>query len=93
VTDAVAEIVDDLNTHEDTLESIEQGGKEAEGISPLAQLDQAEGARVTVVQPERWRNGHPVLCIPGMGLLDEAAAILLAQLVERRGVGASFRAA
>ena len=55
---------------------------------PLAHLDKAEGARSIEVLPERWRNGHPVLCIPGMGLLDEAAAILVAQLVERRGVGA-----
>ena len=31
---------------------------------------------------------HPVLCIPGVGLLDEAVAILIAQLVERRGIGA-----
>lgn len=88
IRDAVAEIVDDLNTHEDNPESIEPAGMEAEGISPLAHLDQAEGARAIAVLPERWRDGHPVLCIPGMGLLDEAAAILLAQLVERRGVGA-----
>lgn len=44
--------------------------------------------RAIVVLPERWLAGHPVLCIPGMGLLDEAAAILVAQLVERRGIGA-----
>jgi hypothetical protein len=88
IRDAVAEIVDDLNTHEDNLEPIEQEGIEAEGISPLAQLDQAGAERAIVVRPEQWRNGHPVLCIPGMGLLDEAAAILLTQLVERRGLGA-----
>ena len=88
VRDAVAEIVDDLNTHEDNLELIEQRGIEPEGESPLAHLDRAEGVRAIAVLPERWRNGHPVLCIPGMGLLDEAAAILVAQLVERRGIGA-----
>ena len=54
----------------------------------MAHLDKAEGAREIAVLPERWRNGHPVLCIPGTGLLDEAAAILVAQLVERRGIGA-----
>jgi hypothetical protein len=88
VRDAVAEIVDDLDTHEDNLELIEQGGVEPEDASPLACLDRAEGPRVTAVLPERWRSGHPVLCIPGIGLLDEAAAILVAQLVERRGIGA-----
>jgi hypothetical protein len=38
--------------------------------------------------PERWHGGTPVLCLPGVGLIDEAAAIVLAQLIERRGVGA-----
>jgi predicted PurR-regulated permease PerM len=88
IRDAVAEIVDDLDTHEDNSEPIEQGGVEPEDASPLACLDRAEGPRVTAVLPERWRSGHPVLCIPGIGLLDEAAAILVAQLVERRGIGA-----
>jgi hypothetical protein len=88
IRDAVAEIVDDLDTHEDNSELIERGGVEPEDASPLACLDRAEGPRVTAVLPERWRNGHPVLCIPGIGLLDEAAAILVAQLVERRGIGA-----
>jgi predicted PurR-regulated permease PerM len=87
IRDAVAEIVDDLSAHEDNLELIEQEGVEPDE-SPLAHLDKAEGARAIAVLPERWRNGHPVLCIPGTGLLDEAAAILVAQLVERRGIGA-----
>jgi len=88
IRDAVAEIVDDLSAHKDNLESIEQGDSKTEGESPLAHLNKAEGARAIAVIPERWRNGHPVLCIPGMGLLDEAAAILVAQLVERCGIGA-----
>jgi predicted PurR-regulated permease PerM len=88
IRDAVAEIADDLNTHKDNLELVEEGGTEPEGESPLAQLDKAEGVPAIAVLPERWRNGHPVLCIPGIGLLDEAVAILVAQLVERRGIGA-----
>ena len=87
IRDAVAEIVDDLNAHEDNVEPIEQGCIDPEGESPLALLDKAEGVRAMAV-PDRWRDGHPVLCIPGRGLLDEAAAILVAQLVERRGIGA-----
>jgi predicted PurR-regulated permease PerM len=88
IRDAVAEIVDDLSAHEDKVEPTERGTIELEEVSPLAQLDKAEGPREITVLPERWRNGHPVLCVPGMGLLDEAAAILIAQLVERRGIGA-----
>jgi predicted PurR-regulated permease PerM len=88
IRDAVTEIVDDLDAHKDNVELIEQGDVESEAELPLAHLDKAEGARAIVVMPERWRNGHPVLCIPGAGLLDEAAAILIAKLVERRGIGA-----
>lgn len=39
-----------------------------------------------------WRN-RPVLCIGGRGLLDHAAASLLAHLVERRGLGARLATA
>jgi|SRR5271166_1478146 len=39
------------------------------------------------------RNGEPVLCIPGVGLLDEAVAIALAQLIQRRGIGARAKEA
>ena len=37
--------------------------------------------------PSTWRN-RPVLCVAGRGALDEAAALLLAQLLEKRGIGA-----
>jgi hypothetical protein len=43
--------------------------------------------------PKQWRNGEPVLCIPGVGLLDEAVAITLAQLIQRRGIGARAKEA
>ena len=88
IRDAVAEIADDLSAHQDNLEPVERRTSEGEAASPLAQLDKAEGVRETTVLPDRWREGHPVLCIPGVGLLDEAVAMLVAQLVERRGIGA-----
>jgi predicted PurR-regulated permease PerM len=37
--------------------------------------------------PESW-EGEPVLCAAGRGVLDEAAAMLLADLLRKRGVGA-----
>jgi len=88
IRDAVAEIADDLSAYEDNLEPVERGPAEGEAVSPLAQLDKAEGVREITVLPERWREARSVLCIPGGGLLDEAVAILVAQLVERRGIGA-----
>jgi predicted PurR-regulated permease PerM len=88
IRDAVAEIVDDLSAHEDRIEPVERGTAEGEAVSPLAHLDKAEGVREAKGLPDRWRQGHPVLCIPGIGLLDQAIAILVAQLLERRGIGA-----
>jgi predicted PurR-regulated permease PerM len=82
--DSVAEIVDDLSGHKDIVAPDEPADAEA----PLAQLDKAETACTVALLPERWRSGKPVMCVPGIGLLDEATAIVLAQLVERRGIGA-----
>jgi predicted PurR-regulated permease PerM len=35
-----------------------------------------------------WRGGAPILCIAGRGPLDEAAARMLVQLLEKHGLGA-----
>jgi predicted PurR-regulated permease PerM len=85
IRDAVAEIVDDLATHTDVIK-LKIGP--AEEHSPLAQLETAEARAEEKTLPERWRNGKPVLCIPGPSLLDEAVATMVAHLVEQRGVGA-----
>ena len=86
IRDAVSEIVDDLSAHEDRPQ------REAEADvaeqSPLAQIEKSAATPEPQRLPERWRTGKPVLCIPGMGLLDEAVAMMLAQLVERQGIGA-----
>jgi hypothetical protein len=36
--------------------------------------------------PINWRNGKPVLCVPGVGLLDEAFTAVVAQIIERQGI-------
>jgi len=38
--------------------------------------------------PEEWRDARRVLCIPGLGQLDEAVALIVAQLVTKQGIGA-----
>ena len=38
--------------------------------------------------PAQWRTAKPVLCIPGLSVLDEAVALIVAQLVEKQGIGA-----
>jgi len=90
IRDAVAEIVDDLAGHEDSpLTSVREAADEAEQDTPLARINKVEELMQYIPElPERWRTGKPVLCIPGLGLLDEAVVLMMAQLVERRGVGA-----
>ena len=60
------------------------------------QIDQTEGARNQELPDlllEQWRTTKPVLCIPGLSVLDEAAALMMAQLVERAGIGARVESA
>ena len=86
IRDAVAEITDDLATHKDEPEP----PAEAEG--PLSHISKAEAAEPAYVAspdvPDHWRADGAVLCIPGVGLLDEAVAIVLTQLLQGRGIGA-----
>jgi hypothetical protein len=93
IRDAVAEIVDDLSAHQETPEASPE--PTAEG--PLAQISKIEVgepiASAPSELPAQWRNGEPVLCIPGVGLLDEAVAITLAELIRRRGIGARAKEA
>jgi predicted PurR-regulated permease PerM len=95
IRDAVAEIIDDLGGHEDTVAAPPEvaagnAGSGAEPGTPLAQLSRAEQqpSSSTRQLPEHWRTQKPVLCIPGLGLLDETVALMVAQLVERQGIGA-----
>jgi predicted PurR-regulated permease PerM len=49
-------------------------------------VQQREAGIAHEVPPGHWRN-RPVLCVAGRGVLDHAAASLLAHLLERQGIG------
>jgi hypothetical protein len=89
IRDAVAEIVDDLSTHEDKSEPPPEVADEVDKQSPLAQINKTEESMNQTVNnlSEQWRTAKPVLCIPGLSLLDESVALMVAQLVEKRGIG------
>jgi predicted PurR-regulated permease PerM len=81
----VSEVVDDLEPHED------RPPPEADAAdmrSNLARLEPVADLELTTALPERWQRPGAVLCIPGSGKLDEAAALVLAQMLKRRGIGA-----
>ena len=64
IRDAVSEIIDDLATHKDEVVAAPES-EEGDAPSPLARLEQAEAETGEQALPERWRQGKPVLCIPG----------------------------
>ena len=90
IRDAVAEIIDDLSTHEDKVEPAAPDEPASEEEGPLAKINETEESlkKDATNLPEQWRTRQPVLCIPGLGLLDEAVALMVAQLIERDGIGA-----
>jgi hypothetical protein len=89
VRDAVAEIVDDLSAHQDEIKPMPALDGTVKEDAPLAHIDLAEESIGRNAQeiPIRWRTGKPVLCIPGLGPLDEAFAVIVAQTIERKQIG------
>ncbi|WP_445488507.1 AI-2E family transporter [Rhodopseudomonas sp. RCAM05734] len=86
----VSEVVDDLETHEDRVpEEIEV----VDARSELARLDGIVPVEDPAPLLAQWQAPGAVLCIPGAGKLDEAAALVLAQLLKRRGIGATAETA
>lgn len=79
IKEAVESVIDDLSDHDDASSpALEEG---ATGVRLLP----------SVLSPEElapgWRE-TAVLCVAGRGSLDEAAAALLGQLLEKCGIGA-----
>ena len=86
ITATVRELVADLDGHED-VQVVEAPSSNTN--SPLATLVDAESDEDETRTPRVWQAPRSILCIPGFSKLDEAVAIVLAQLLRRRGYGAS----
>jgi predicted PurR-regulated permease PerM len=83
IRDTVAEIVDDLEPRDDTMRPAPQ--EPPAGSLPLPAEEKAQSEAPV---PEEWRDAKRVLCIPGLGHLDEAVALIAAQLLAKQGIGA-----
>jgi AI-2E family transporter len=82
----VREVVDDLETHQDRPVS---DAPAADLRSDLARLEPVADIETAPVQLlEKWRQPGAIMCIPGSSKLDEAATLVVAQLLHRRGLGA-----
>src|SRR5947207_8046910 len=80
IRDTMGEIVDDLADHPD--EPPEP--KEGQPASPRIPILASEQRR------SEWQVDYPVLCIASRSPLDEAAATMLAQLLEKHGLPAKI---
>ena len=82
IRDVVAEILDDLEEHDDKPSLIPD---ENEVASPAILESKDEPGRVAIA--ERSKKSR-VLCIAGRDLLGEAFALIIAQLISREGIPA-----
>lgn len=80
----VTELTNDLDAHDDVAIDVKSDRQE----SSFRTLSTVEKEMV-VAMPEAWKTPQSIFCIPGLGKLDEAAALVLAQILRRRGYGAS----
>jgi predicted PurR-regulated permease PerM len=80
----VTELTNDLDAHDDVAIDVKSDRQE----SSFRTLSTVEKEMVVAI-PEAWKTPQSILCIPGLGKLDEAAALVLAQVLRRRGYGAS----
>jgi predicted PurR-regulated permease PerM len=91
IRDTVAEVVDDLSDHDDSIpESGTTGDPEAAAAVEATHENSASiDLRVLAasdLKPE-FQAEAPVLCIAGQSALDEGAAMMLAQLLTKHGLG------
>lgn len=88
IRDTIAEIVDDLDVWEVTPAGTPPDAPADKKIKPLSGSVLSAPVEEAVPVPEEWRTAKRVLCIPGVGQLDEAIALILAQLISKRGIEA-----
>ena len=98
IRDAVSEFASDLTDHDDRPPTKVHLTTDAEASSAVDSVaENAANEDLPVVSKEDllsdWLGEHPVLCMAGRNLIDEAAAIMLAQLSTAHGLAARVEGA
>ena len=93
IRDAVNEFANDLSEQDDRPAPKVRVTTDAEASSAVDAVSKdAAYEDLPVLNkdelPAEWRGQHPVLCVAGRSLIDEAAAIMLGQLSTARGLAA-----
>ena len=93
IRDAVTEFASDLSTQDDSIPDVTSPTMDAEAAAAIETVpDVAISSNLPVVKkddlPLAWQGEFPVLCLAGRTPLDEAAAVLFAQLSNAHGLAA-----
>jgi predicted PurR-regulated permease PerM len=93
IKESVNSLIEDLAGHEDREPNPDEK-LEAEAIESKAEREARDQpvslAPIPAIEdlPPQWRSEAPVLCLAGRGPVDDSAASILAQLLEKHGLGA-----
>ena len=98
IRDAVSEFASDLSDQEDRPPAKSNSTTDAEASSAVESVaENAANENLPILSkeslPPEWQGEHPVLCVAGRSLIDEAAAIMLAQLSTTHGLAARVEGA
>lgn len=91
ILETIREVVEDLADHDDRAPQPGDATTDAEAVDAVESTDDREGASdLPVLSTDElalpFRGEGSVVCIAGQGPLDEAAAIMLAQLLDKHGI-------
>ena len=90
IRDTIEEIVEDLDEFADETPKPKKA-KAGKDEDVEGEVDAAVPAVPVLSRgrlPDAWQVPYPVLCVPSRSALDKAAGLMLAQLLEKHGVGA-----
>jgi predicted PurR-regulated permease PerM len=98
IRDAVSEFASDLSDQDERPQAKGNSTTDAEASSAVESVEEnAANEHLPFVRretlPPDWQGEHPVLCVAGRSLIDEAAAIMLAQLSTEHGLAARVEGA
>lgn len=90
---SIREVVEDLSDHDDRRPLLDDAAADPETEATVEQTDEREGASdlpvLTVGElKEAFRDGGGVVCIGARSQLDEAAALMVSQILGKHGLAA-----
>jgi hypothetical protein len=97
IRDAVSEFANNISDQDDRPLQKVSSTTDIEASSAVATVAEDAYENLPLLSkeelPPEWQGEHPVLCVAGRSLIDEAAAIMLGQLSTAHGLSARVEAA